>query len=107
MLVGCIGLHEGCIKFTFSHIDIEFGCQEGSFGCMGVAFGCICIILQHMLYIAGWLAGHGDPGIQSTCPSGANELIPRAHTYIQMAAARIQDTGNKMQGCILYARLQA
>ena len=80
-----------------------------------------CIGLQkariwpHMHYIAvygvyNWLAGwpQGGPGIQRRHPGEGNEPIPGAHSYIQMAVARIQDTGYRIQDtrCILYARMQ-
>ena len=58
------------------------------------------MILEDILHIAGWLAGHRDPRIPSTCPVGGEEPIPGAHTCIlqtdgcmQNTTYRIQDTG--------------
>ena len=47
--------------------------------------------------LAGWLlAPRGPPRIRITRPCGGNELVPRAHSYIQVAASRIQDTGYRI-----------
>ena len=54
-------------------------------------------LLTGWLATGGWLAGHRDPRIQSTRPVEGNEPIPGAHTCIQIAACRIQDTGYWIQ----------
>ena len=57
---------------------------------------------------AGWLAGQpdgrqqarggaeGTPRVLAIRPFGGNELVPGAHSYIQVAASRIQDTGYRI-----------
>ena len=57
-----------------------------------------------LVELAGWLGsqtggtrpGGGNELAGGTRPGGGNELVPRAHSYIQMAAARIQDTGYRI-----------
>ena len=58
---GCIGIAFGCIGTAFGCIGAAFGYIGIAFGCIGIAFGCISSILQYMLHIAGWLAGHMNP----------------------------------------------
>ena len=61
----------------------------------------------HAVY-GRWLPGHQDTRILIIRPLEGNELVPRAHSYIQMAAARIQDTGYyRLQGDTGYRTLHA
>ena len=76
---GCIGTALGGVfglhLAAFGCIGAAFGCIGAAFGCIGATFGCICNILQDMLYVAGWLAGHREPRIQTTCPEEGKMLI--------------------------------
>ena len=100
MLFGCIWAAFGYVGIAFGHVGITFGCIGVAFGCIGVAFCCICNILQDIMHIAGWLAGHRDPRIQGTCPVEGNMPLQGAHYCIlqtdgcmQNTTYRIQDTG--------------
>ena len=58
------------------------------------------MILEDILHIAGWLAGHRDPRIQAIRPGGGNEPVPGAtllHPSDSLAAYMIQDRGYRMQ----------
>ena len=94
--VGCIGATFGCMGAAVGCIGAAFCCIVTAFGCIGAAFGCICNILQHMLHIAGWLAGPGTPGIPATRPVGGNFADPRGPLATRQYDC-IQDTGYRRQ----------
>ena len=105
--LGCLGEHRGCMEAAWvvcwaawGTRGIGFGCIGAAFGCIGAACGCICSILQHILHIAGWLAGHRVPRILAIHPGEGTLTTSGAHPYIQQIAdSRIQDTGCSIQAC--------